>query len=810
MKVSELAEKVGVPVEEILNKLKALRLKAKDGDQELNAAVASVIKSEFVVEKKEVKKKEKVVRKPKEKVAKKVEKEVKKKVAIKEPEEVKEVKAVKEKKAAVTKKEVDEVKIKNKEEAKSDVHDEDIAKVKVKKVSVKIKKEKKAETDESETVPVVKNIVKSKSKISKEPLITLKPLLKKKKRTALQKEGGERPDEIQAQESGSGLGQQSDTSSVSSEALEINIADLPEIEVRVPVTVKELSFKIQQKPSMVLKFLMKLGVFAHINLSLDGEIVEKITREFGYNLATIKTQEEQLIEDHQEEDEDPKLLTRRAPVITFMGHVDHGKTTLVDKIRKSKLVDQEHGGITQHMDAYSVDMPKGRITLLDTPGHEAFTAMRSRGAHITDIVILVVAADEGIMPQTKEAIDHARAAEVPIVVALTKIDKKNSDIDRVKKQLSEMDLLPEDWGGKTIVVGVSGITGEGVDHLLEMVLLEAEMLELRANAQKRASGIVVEAHMSQGKGSVTSLIVQSGTLNDQDYFVVGPYYGKVKAMFDDRHKQIKEAGPSMPVEILGLSDVPEAGERFYVVEDEKQAKEISLRKQEQAKKKKLSAHQRITLEDLYSQIQEGAVKELSVILKSDVQGSLEALRDSLAKIPSEKVKVKFIHTGVGDVNASDVVLAVASNAIIIAFHVGVDVRAKKELEKTHVDLRQYRIIYDAVNEIRNALEGLLEAKKFKKFLCRIEIREVFKLSKQGIVAGCYVLKGKVQRKANVDVIRDDEIVYSGKIGSLKRFKDDVKEVTEGMECGITVDGFNQIQAGDIIEAYNVEVVAQKL
>src|SRR3989339_889860 len=831
MKVSELAEKVGVSVEEILDKLRALRLKAKDGDQELNSAVASVIKSEFVVEKKQATKKEKVekvAKTPKKKVVKKTEKEIKKKVVKKEEQEVnreeqevkkevqegKEVKEVEKKKESKVKEDVKEEIIKKKTEIKVQARDKEVQKVKVKKVSVKIKKDKSFEADEDEvSTGITKSLTKQRSKISKEPLITLKPLLKKKKRSAIRKDG-DRSEEEHYQDIGLVADQEADhNQNTSSELLETpvrNIEDMPEIEVRVPITVKDISVKVQQKPSMVLKYLMKLGVFAHINLSLEGEIVEKIALEFGYRLAAIKTQEEQLIEIHQEEEEDPKLLTRRAPVITFMGHVDHGKTTLVDKIRKSKLVDQEHGGITQHMDAYSVEMPKGRITLLDTPGHEAFTAMRARGAHITDIIILVVAADEGIMLQTKEAIDHARAAGVPIVVALTKMDKKNADPDRVKKQLSELDLLAEDWGGKTIVAGVSGLTGDGVDNLLEMVLLEAEMLELKANAKKKASGIVVEAHMSQGKGAVTSLIVQSGTLNDGDFLVVGPFYGKVKAMFNDRHKPIKEAGPSMPVEILGLSDVPEAGERFYVVEDEKQAKDISSRKQELVKQKRLNAKQRITLEDLYSQIQEGAVKELSVILKSDVQGSLEALRDSLAKIPSEKVKVKFIHTGVGEVNTSDVVLAVASDAIIIAFHVGIDVRAKQELEKEHVDVRQYRIIYDAVNEVRSALEGLLEAKKIKKFLCRIEIREVFKLSKQGIVAGCYVIKGKVLRKANVDVIRDSEIVFSGKIGSLKRFKDDVREVTEGMECGITVDGFNQIKAGDIIEAYDIETIAQKL
>ncbi|OGX19607.1 MAG: translation initiation factor IF-2 [Omnitrophica WOR_2 bacterium GWC2_45_7] len=436
--------------------------------------------------------------------------------------------------------------------------------------------------------------------------------------------------------------------------------------------------------------------------------------------------------------------------------------------------------------------------------------MRARGAHITDLVVLVVAADEGVMQQTEEAIDHARAAGVPILVALNKIDRRNADIDRVKKELSERDLMPEDWGGKTVVAPVSAVTGEGVDSLLEMILLEAELLELKTNYEKSASGIVVEAHLSGGKGAVTTLIVQSGTLREGDILVVGPHLGKVKAMFDDHKRAVKEAGPSMPVEILGLSHVPEAGEAFYVVADEKQAKEITSKREEDLKNKKLHSYQKISLEDLYSQIQQGVVKELSVIIKADVQGSLEALKDSLEKIPSDKVKLKFIHLGVGDINASDVVLAVASKAIIIGFHVGVDPRAKQELEKKPVDVRHYRIIYDAVNDIKNALEGMLEAKTRKKFLSRIEIREVFKLSKHGIVAGCFVVKGKVNRKVHVDVLRNDAVVYSGVISSLKRFKDDVRDVAEGMECGISVEGFDKYQVGDIIEAYEIESIAQKL
>ncbi len=819
MKVSELAKDLDTTSDAVLKALRSLKLKAKDSDQVLSAAVVSVIKSEL----KPPKPKKTVARKPVKKEAAST-KAKKKTVATTKEKVAKEMAATK--KTAKTK--VDsEPKVEKITATKKKVADDKVVKEtpKTKKVvSRPVRVSEKGMTVKKKTVvkkAPAKDVSKSHPKISTAPVITLKPLARKRKKPSPMGKGdapaapvvAEKKDEIKIVSPFTGV-QETVSQEAQPEAEPvIEIArdeSLPDIEIQVPITVKDLSVKLQQKPSVLLKHLMKMGVFCHINQALDADIVSRIVRDFGFNLAKIRTQEQQLIETHQKEDEDESLLKSRAPVVTFMGHVDHGKTTLLDKIRKSKVADGEHGGITQHMGAYSVSVSKGRITFLDTPGHEAFTAMRARGAHITDIVVLVVAADEGLMPQTMEAIDHARAAEVPIVVALTKMDKKNVDSDRVKKQLSEHDLMPEDWGGKTVVAGVSGITGEGVDALLELILLEAEMLELRANDQKKASGIVVEAHLSHGKGAVTTLIVQSGTLNEGDMVVLGPFYGKIRAMFDDHGRSIKDAGPSMPVEILGLSSVPEAGELFYVVEDEKQAREITQRRQDQIKNKKLHATPRITLEDLHSQLQEGAIKELNVILKSDVQGSLEALKDSLEKIPSDKVKVKFIHLAVGDVNASDVLLAVASNAIIIAFHVGVDGRAKAEMDKTFVDVREYRIIYDAVNDMKKALEGLLEAKIKKNFLSRIEIREVFKLSKQGIVAGCYVQKGKVHRKAKADIIRDGEVVFSGTIGSLKRFKDDVKDVTEGMECGVTIDGFNKYEQGDIIEAYEVESIAQTL
>ncbi|MBI5149298.1 MAG: translation initiation factor IF-2 [Candidatus Omnitrophica bacterium] len=767
MKVSDLAKDINTSVDTILQTLKSFKLKAKDGDQDLSAAVVSVVRSELVKAKKTTSKAP---------AAKAVEKT---------------------------------------QEAKPKVRKQPTA-VKTTKKAVK-----KAEPPVKPALapapapvpPPPKPAVKPKMTISNEPMITLKPLARKKRRVM----GGPSTPEMSAhpataEQTAVGSARLTTTTSAATPVMEqmASVSQLVDLEVQLPVTVKDFSTKIQQKPSIVLKSLMKMGILAHINQSLDGEIVNRLAKEFGYNIIKIKTQEEQLVETHRKADDDPKLLKPRAPVITFMGHVDHGKTSLLDCVRKSKVTDTEHGGITQHIGAYSVELPKGRITFLDTPGHEAFTAMRARGAHITDIVVLVVAADEGVMPQTDEAIDHARAANVPIVVALNKIDRKNADPDRVKKQLAERGLNPEDWGGKTIVVGVSALTGQGVDQLLELILLEAELLELKANPDKKASGIVVDAHLSPGKGAVTTLIVQGGTLRDADTVVVGSYYGRVRAMIDDRGRTIKEAGPSMPIEILGLSDVPEAGELFYAVEDERQAREITLKRQEERKNQRLQMSSRITLEGLYAQIQDGQIKELNVIIKADVQGSLEALKDSLGKIPSDKVKIRFIHLGVGEVNASDVILAVASKAIIIAFHVGIDQRAKEELEKQPVDVRKYRIIYDAVNDIRNALEGMLEAKTRKKFLGRVEIREVFKLSKHGIVAGCYVTKGRITRKDHVDIIRNDAPIYSGTVSSLKRFKDDVREVTEGMECGISFSGFDQFLSGDMVEAYELEKITQKL
>ncbi len=869
MRVADLAKELSITSDVILAKLKSLRLKAKDDSQELNKAVEIVLRSEFskgtlagtspAKSVKPVKTKdvpaptkkgspvesrsrstaalEKVLPPERPESSTKVARTAKTKKDVPSAEESK---RSKQRQPAIDTATTVTSKSRRagKETAEKIIQEEKVKPAPME-TSIREKQAAAAVVEPPKEIlplpalprtilptppPITESVIaKAKPRVSAEPFVALKPLVKKKKksfgkddREALKPGRREEWSESQegdlSAETGTLENRSLSQSTLRGASMEktVDLSNLPTLELKLPISVKDFSVRIDQKISAVLKQLMQMGILAHINQNLDGELVKKLALDFGYNVTKVKTEEQQLIEDHQLQEDDSALSTPRAPVVTFMGHVDHGKTSLLDRIRKSRVAEREHGGITQHIGAYSVQLPKGKITFLDTPGHEAFTAMRSRGAHITDLVVLVVAADEGIMPQTEEAINHARAAAVPIIVALNKMDKRTADPDRVKKQLASHDLNPEDWGGKTITVGVSALTGEGMDSLLEMILLEAELLELKANKDKRASGIVIDAHLSHGKGAVASLIVQSGTLRVQDLIVVGQYYGKVKALFDDLERPIKEAGPSTPVEILGLPGVPEAGESFYVVQDEKQAKEIALRRQDQLKDARFAANRRITLEDLYSQIQAGKIKELNVIIKADVQGSVEALRDSLEKIPSSEVKVRFIHTGAGDVSASDVILAVASNAIIICFHVDISPRATEELAKQPVDVRQYRIIYDAVNDVRKALEGLLEPRTRKRFMGRAEVRQIFNLSKSGKVAGCYVTKGKITRKSNVDVLRNGEVAHSSTISTLKRFKDDVREVAEGFECGISVAGFDKIEAGDILEAYELETITRTL
>ncbi|MBU1124415.1 MAG: translation initiation factor IF-2 [Candidatus Omnitrophica bacterium] len=585
--------------------------------------------------------------------------------------------------------------------------------------------------------------------------------------------------------------------------------DFKEVELVLPITVKDLAIKLQEKPSVIIKKLMDMRIMVGINQSLEEEVVAKLCEKYRCTLKKAAGKEEQVLRIHDEED-DASVLRMRSSIITFMGHVDHGKTSLLDAVRNSKVVDSEHGGITQHIGAYRVSLPHGEITFLDTPGHEAFTAMRARGARITDIVVLVVAADDGIMPQTEEAIDHARAAEVPIVVAINKIDKPQANLDRVKKQLAQCDLNPEDWGGKTITVGVSAKTGEGIDKLLEMILLEAQMLELKANPTRLAKGVVVEAKMSKGRGPVATLLVQNGTLHLNENIIVGNFFGKIRAMFDDRGHSVTSAKPSMPVEILGLTGIPLAGEQFFAVKDEKQAKEIVKLRVERQKQKQMRSVQRISLEDLHAQIAEGKIKELKIILKADVQGSLEAIRETLLKLNVSEIKLNIIHTGVGNINSSDIILAIASDALVLGFHVTADDRAKDLISKEGVEVRTYNIIYELANDIKAAVEGMLEPKLKKIFVGRAEVRKVFKLSKSGLVAGCFVTKGKFNRSTMVNLVRNGEVVFEGKLSSLKRFKDDVRDVSEGFECGMTFAGYDAMQEGDTVEGFGIEKILRTL
>ncbi|OGX15440.1 MAG: translation initiation factor IF-2 [Omnitrophica WOR_2 bacterium RBG_13_41_10] len=575
------------------------------------------------------------------------------------------------------------------------------------------------------------------------------------------------------------------------------------------MTVKDLAIKLQEKPSLLIKKLMDMRIFANINQVLDEAVVTQICQKYGYQIKKAPDEEESLLLIHEQTDS-PKDLQPRPPIVTLMGHVDHGKTSLLDAIRKTKVAESEHGGITQHIGAYRVSLPEGEITFLDTPGHEAFTAMRARGAKATDIVVLVVAADEGIMPQTQEAIDHARAAGVAIMVAINKIDKPQANIDKVKKHLSELNLTAEDWGGKTITVAVSAKTGQGIDNLLEMILLEAQMLELKANPAKIASGVVIEAKMAKGKGPVATLLVQNGTLRLNENIIVGRYYGKVRAMFDNRGQLVQEARPSFPAEVLGLSGVPEAGEKFFVISEEKTARDLALRRQEKEHQEQLKSTKRISLEDLYSQIKAGRLKEIKLVIKSDVQGSLQAIKDVLNKLNISEIKLDIIHEGVGNINASDVILAVASNALILGFHVDSDDRAKELITKEGVDVRIYNVIYELGNDIKAAIEGMLEPKLKKIFIGKAEVRKVFKVSRTGTVAGCFIIKGKIMRSNIINLVRNGEVAFEGKISSLKRFKDDAREVAEGFDCGITLAGFDDFKEGDLIEAYEIEKIARKL
>lgn len=579
------------------------------------------------------------------------------------------------------------------------------------------------------------------------------------------------------------------------------------IKIDESIILSDLAKRMGIKASEIIKKLMGMGVMATVNQSIEYDTAALVAAEFEYEVEKASFEEESVI---RIESDDPEKLVPRPPVVTVMGHVDHGKTSLLDVIRKTSVTEHEAGGITQHIGAYHVMTDKGQIVFLDTPGHEAFTAMRSRGASVTDIVILVVAADDGVMPQTIEAINHSKAADVPIIVAVNKIDKPNADPERVHRGLSDAGLTPEDWGGDTIFVKVSAKTGEGIDELLEMVLLQAELMELKANPEKLASGHVVEAKLDSGRGPVATVLVQDGTLHAGDPVVCGLHYGKIRALLNDLGKQVKSAGPSMPVEIIGLTGVPNAGDEFIALADEKDAKQVSNYRIQKQRSKELAKTNRLSLENLFEQMQEGDVKDLNIVIKADVHGSIEALKDSLVKLSNEEVKINIVHSATGAIAESDVSLAAVSDAIIIGFNVRPNTKVQALAAEENVDIRYYDIIYNVIKDVQDSIVGMMASTFEERILGNAEVREVFHVPKVGAVAGCYVTDGKIQRGQKVRLIREGIVLYDGKIGSLRRFKDDVKEVQSGFECGIGIENYNDIKIGDTIECYYMEEIRPEL
>jgi len=582
-----------------------------------------------------------------------------------------------------------------------------------------------------------------------------------------------------------------------------------EITVSEGVTVKELSEKLGVKANLVIKRLFDKKIYATINQTLDVKMAEDLAREFG--ASTNKVSYEQESTQEIEATEVSQDLQKRPPVVTVMGHVDHGKTSLLDAIRQSNVADREAGGITQHIGAYSVEKNGRKIVFIDTPGHEAFTQMRARGAKVTDIVILVVAADDGVMPQTLEAINHAKAANVPIIVAITKIDKPDAQsADRIKQQLSDRGLLAEDWGGDTVMVPVSARTKQNLDLLLEMILLVADMQDLKANPERPAVGTVLEAELDRGRGPVATVIVRNGTLKVGDYFICGAVFGKVRAMYDDRGNQVREAEPSMPVEVLGLESLPEVGDTFQVVTDTGKAKQIVIYREAKNREQTISRGARVTLESLHEQLKEGEIKDLNIIIKADVGGTAEVLTDMMQKLSNDKVRIRVIHSGVGAINEWDVMLASASNAIVIGFNVRPERKATAVAEQEKVDIRLHTIIYELTDEIKRAMTGMLEPVFKEVYQGRASIREVFRISKVGNVAGCMVLDGILRRDSQVRVLRDNVVIFTGKVESLRRFKNDASEVKSGFECGVTIHNFSDVKPGDIIEAFVTERVAPEV
>ncbi len=582
------------------------------------------------------------------------------------------------------------------------------------------------------------------------------------------------------------------------------------IEIDSKIQVKELAEKMGVNSNQLITKLIALGVMASINQEIDFDTASIIASEFNCELKLLSEAEEQEnkinIYENLDSEDSEESLQLRPPVVTVMGHVDHGKTSLLDAIRETHVTQKEAGGITQHIGASAVTINNKKVVFLDTPGHEAFTSMRARGAQITDIAILVVAADDGVMPQTVEALNHAKAANVPIIVAVNKTDKEHANPDRVKQELTEYGLIPEDWGGDTIFVPVSALKKIGIDELLEMILLVAEMQELKANPNRRAVGTIIEAKLDKGRGPVATVLVQKGTLSVGDAVVAGAAYGKVRAMLDDKGKRVKKAGPSTPVEILGLSEVPDAGERLYAVEDDKKAREIAEKRRDAIRSELLKVNQKISLDDLFEKIKQGEVKDLNIIIKADVKGSIEAVKQSLEKLSNEEVKVNPIHGGVGAITESDIMLASASNAIVIGFNVRPTNAAMDIANRENVDVRTYRVIYNAIEDIEAAIKGMLAPEYREVVLGRAEIRATFKVPNIGLVAGIYVQQGKVLRNARIRLLRDNIVIHEGAISSLKRFKDDVREILTGYEGGLGIEGYNDVKEGDVIEAYTLEEI----
>lgn len=681
------------------------------------------------------------------------------------------------------------------------------------KIELPVEKEKKPSEDRKKRKRIKKvNIEKQaqqnraqkgKGKKKEKPQVTEEEIQKEIKETLARLQGGGKKKGAKFRRDKRQAIAEKRAEELEQEELEKGILKLTEF-----VTVSELASMMDVSATEVIGSCMSLGIFASINQRLDAETIQLVASEYGFETEFIsaEVQESIIVEEDNEED-----LIERPPIVTVMGHVDHGKTSLLDYVRKANVIEGEAGGITQHIGAYSVKTEGGkRVTFLDTPGHEAFTAMRARGAQVTDIAIIIVAADDDVMPQTKEAISHAQAAGVPMVFAINKIDKPGANPDKIKEQLSQMNILVEDWGGKFQSADISAKKGENIEALLEKVLLEAEMLELKANPQKNAVGTIVEASLDKGRGYVTTVLVSAGTLRVGDVIIAGQHYGKVKAMHNEHGKAVEEAGPSSPVSILGFNGAPSAGDSFNVLSDEKEAKQIASKREQLHREQGLRTQKHITLDEIGRRIAIGDFQELNVIVKGDVDGSIEALSDSLLKLSTEKIQVNIIHKGVGAISETDVTLASASDAIIVGFQVRPSVQARRLAEKEEIDIRLYSIIYQAIEEIKDAMEGMLAPEFKEEILGTAEIRETFKISKIGTIAGCFVNEGKILRNANVRVIRDGIVIYTGALGSLKRFKDDVKEVKFGYECGLNIDKFNDIKVGDVVECWHEIEVASKL